>query len=101
MTDKLKNLLSFLIIYLIILLGAIFTRLTEKLLLCLMLTIVISMMALTLIVIYMGLLKKEGAIITIMVIITTAIPFAMTYFIFLFVVYGFDIDKMKDLLKMY
>ncbi len=98
---KRKNLMQIFLPYLILLLGAIFTRFSGQILPTFVLTIILSIAVYTLYSYFLGEFKRsilEGEFITYVTgIITLLIPFIITFFIFLLVVYGFDFNKIKNL----
>jgi len=98
---KLKNLFFLLMPYIILFLGAIFTRYYGQMLLPLVLTIILSMIVLSLTTHFLEELqlplKESGSVGKISYIITRLIPFTVMYFLFLFAVHGFNFEKMRNL----
>ncbi len=96
-----KSLMRIIVSYLILLLGALFTRYTGQILLSSVLTIILSMTIYALYSYSLGEFKRsaqEGALFSYFIgIVTLLIPFTISYLIFLFVVYGFDLSRMKIL----
>lgn len=99
--DKRKNLMIVLLPFFILLLGAIYSRYSEKILLSYMLTMILSIAVTAFY--YLGKFKRplrEGElIIYIASIATLLIPLTITYFIFLLVIYGFNFQIIRNLFK--
>lgn len=96
---KLRNLTLTFLPYVILFLGAIFTRASGQIFVSYVVTIISSITVYTLYFYYLGEFKKEEGNLTAYVarIIILLIPLSVSYFIFLFVVYGFDFNKIKGL----
>jgi len=99
--NRQKNLILIFLPYFILLLGAIFTRISGQILPALALTIILSMAVYALYSYFLGEFKRslqEGELITYVVgIITLIIPFTIAYFVFLLVICGFDFNRIKSL----
>lgn len=89
--------------HLILFLGALYTRYSGEILPAFVLTIVLSMTIFVLVCYFLEELKKplieEGVVVFITYTITQLIPFTITYFVFLFMFYGFNFKKISTLFK--
>ncbi|MEK6527329.1 MAG: hypothetical protein AABZ36_00380 [Nitrospirota bacterium] len=89
--------------YAILLLGAIYTRYTGKILPSFILTISLSITVFILVSYFSEELKKslweEGYVILITYTITQVLPFTITYICIVFMLYGFDLKKIVELFK--
>jgi hypothetical protein len=86
--------------YAIVFFGAIVSRYSGHILPSLPLSIIMSISALFLITFFSPELRcdfQDGNLAITAYIITRLIPFSITFFIFLFALYGFDFEKMKNL----
>jgi hypothetical protein len=95
------NLIQIAVPLFIVLLGALITRLYGHAAVTFLLTVLLSLIGYMVVSLYIGdfmkAIQEKEIVSYIMGIVTWIIPFSLVYFIFLFIMVGFDSDKIKNL----